>query len=102
MKFLHFFWERFFVCKQTQLFVYNFLGTGVCRRLVGGVGLTFQALPELWSPRVWFTFRNRKKFKKLREIDKLSRYFVEEVEGGVRGTILKLRGKFFFKFVVHK
>ena len=63
MKFLHFFWGDFLFVNKAAV-CYNFFVTGVCRRLVGGVGLAFQALPELWSPRVWFTFRNRKKIKK--------------------------------------
>jgi len=46
--FFRFFW----------VFLGRFFGTGVYRRLVGE--LFHQALPDLWSPRVWFTFRKSK------------------------------------------
>ena len=58
------FFYTFFLQKNFCIF-FHFLmifkgGTGVCRqsRWVG-IGLS-QALPDLWSPRVWFTFRNSK------------------------------------------
>jgi len=60
-KMFHDFFDVFFLEKNfLHFFIFVFWGlatwpTGVCHYLVGCVFT--QALPDLWSPRVWFTFR---------------------------------------------
>ena len=84
---------RFFWARKKNVFIYIFFSLRIFLKFslqlsaVISLGrFRYQALPDLWSPRVWFTFRN----KKVRRIK-----VVLKIEGHYNFIFREKKGFFF-------
>ena len=92
---------RFFWARKKNVFIYffffaNFLKFYLQLSAVISLGrFRYQALPDLWSPRVWFTFRN-KKVRRIKVVLKIEGHYSNFIFREKKGFFLEKK-KCFFK-----